>query len=89
MKDYYKILEVDRGASQDDIKKSYRKLAMKWHPDKNKNKQQATEKFQRISFAYSGKISIYYKKFLRIQKKGSSTTNMDITTRTITVSMTS
>ena len=33
--DYYSLLEVERGASQDDIKKSFRKLAMKYHPDRN------------------------------------------------------
>ncbi len=52
--DYYKILEINRNSSQEDIKKSYRKLAMKWHPDKNKkNKEFAEEKFKNISEAYS------------------------------------
>jgi curved DNA-binding protein len=50
-KDYYKILEVDKKASQDEIKKSYRKLAMKWHPDKNKDSKSAEEKFNQISEA--------------------------------------
>jgi DnaJ family protein B protein 4 len=51
--DYYKILQVDRGATDDDLKKSYRKLAMKWHPDKNpNNKKDAEAKFKQISEAY-------------------------------------
>lgn len=51
-KDYYKILEVDRNASQDDIKKSYRKLAIKYHPDKNNGDKAAEEKFKEVSEAY-------------------------------------
>ncbi|CAL1394114.1 unnamed protein product [Linum trigynum] len=51
--DYYKILQVDRSASDDDLKKAYRKLAMKWHPDKNpNNKKDAEAKFKQISEAY-------------------------------------
>ncbi|KAL9688771.1 hypothetical protein QQ045_033195 [Rhodiola kirilowii] len=51
--DYYKVLQVDRGASEDDLKKAYRKLAMKWHPDKNpNNKKEAEAKFKQISEAY-------------------------------------
>lgn len=51
-KDYYKILEVDRNASPDEIKKSYRKLALKFHPDKNPDNKEAEEKFKDISEAY-------------------------------------
>jgi len=51
-KDYYKILGVDRKASQDEIKKSYRKLAMKYHPDKNPDDKKAEEKFKEINEAY-------------------------------------
>lgn len=51
--DYYKVLQVDRNAKDDDLKKAYRKLAMKWHPDKNpKNKREAEAKFKKISEAY-------------------------------------
>ncbi|DAC72389.1 MAG TPA: molecular chaperone DnaJ [Thermoplasmata archaeon] len=50
-KDYYEILGLERSASKDDIKKAYRKLALKYHPDKNKEKG-AEEKFKEISEAY-------------------------------------
>ncbi|CAL5389867.1 unnamed protein product [Camellia sinensis] len=51
--DYYKILQVDRSAKDDDLKKAYRKLAMKWHPDKNPNNKKDSEaKFKQISEAY-------------------------------------
>ena len=53
MTDYYSILEVPRNASASDIKKAYRKLALKWHPDKNPDCQDdATKKFKEISEAY-------------------------------------
>ncbi len=52
--DLYEELEVTRTAKPEEIKQSYRKLALKWHPDKNKgNEEQATAKFQRISEAYT------------------------------------
>ena len=47
-KDYYKILGVPKTAKDDEIKKAYRKLALKWHPDKNKSAG-AEEKFKEIS----------------------------------------
>ncbi|BFG27827.1 hypothetical protein CerSpe_141010 [Prunus speciosa] len=51
--DYYKLLQVDKNATDDDLKKAYRKLAMKWHPDKNPtNKKEAEAKFKQISEAY-------------------------------------
>ncbi|KAK9089125.1 hypothetical protein Scep_028207 [Stephania cephalantha] len=51
--DYYNILQVDKNAKDEDIKKAYRKLAMKWHPDKNPNdKKYAEAKFKEVSEAY-------------------------------------
>ncbi len=51
-RDYYEVLGVPRGASTDDIKKAYRKLAMQYHPDKNPGDKAAEEKFKEISEAY-------------------------------------
>ncbi len=51
--DYYQILGIDKKASADDIKKAYRKLAVKWHPDKNPNNKAAEDKFKKISEAYA------------------------------------
>ncbi|KAI7694038.1 DnaJ -like protein subfamily B member 1 [Sarcoptes scabiei] len=50
-KDYYEILSINRNASEDEIKKAYRKLALKYHPDKNKSPE-AEEKFKLIAEAY-------------------------------------
>eukprot|EP01036_Dinobryon_divergens_P047105 gene47105-63085_t len=51
--DYYKILGVKKSSNEKAIKKAYKKLALKWHPDKNpKNKEAATKKFAEISEAY-------------------------------------
>ena len=51
-KDYYKILGVDKNASTDEIKKAYRKLAKKYHPDLNQGNKEAQEKFKDINEAY-------------------------------------
>jgi molecular chaperone DnaJ len=51
-KDFYEILGVQRNASDDEIKKSYRKLAMKYHPDRNKDDKESERKFKEVSAAY-------------------------------------
>ncbi len=51
-KDYYEILGVDRDASQDEIKKAYRKMAMEYHPDRNKEDPEAERKFKEAAEAY-------------------------------------
>lgn len=56
-KDYYKILEISKTATDDEIKKAYRKAALKWHPDKHQNddeegKNHADKMFKDISEGY-------------------------------------
>ena len=53
MKDYYSVLGLKKGASEDEIKKAYRKLAMQYHPDRNKDDKIAENKFKDISEAYA------------------------------------
>jgi DnaJ-class molecular chaperone len=53
-KDYYKILGVERNAKIEDIKKVYRKLALKYHPDRNPGNKEAEEKFKEIKRGLPG-----------------------------------
>ena len=63
-RDYYEVLGVERNAGEEDIKKAYRKLAVKYHPDKNPGDKAAEEKFKELGEAYevlcdSQKRSLY------------------------------
>lgn len=51
-RDYYEVLGIKKDASEDDIKKAYRRLAMKYHPDRNRDDASATEKFKEVQEAY-------------------------------------
>ncbi|MCK5422713.1 MAG: DnaJ domain-containing protein, partial [Deltaproteobacteria bacterium] len=52
-RDYYKVLGLKKDASGEEIKKAYRKLAMKYHPDRNQANKEAEEKFKEVSEAYA------------------------------------
>ena len=81
MKDLYNILQLNKGANQSDIKRSYRKLALKYHPDRNiENKEEAEIKFKEISEAYEilsdeKKKDIYDKFGYDAVKEGGSINN--------------
>ena len=52
-RDFYEVLGIDRSASDDQIKKAYRQLAKKYHPDTNQGDKDAEEKFKQLTNAYS------------------------------------
>ena len=51
-RDYYELLGVNRGASESDIKKAYRKMAMKYHPDRNPDDKEVLKKFKKLMLFY-------------------------------------
>lgn len=51
-KNYYEILEIDKSADSSEIKRSYKKLVLEWHPDRNLGSKDAEEKFKQINLAY-------------------------------------
>ena len=55
-KDYYKILDIPRNADEDAIKKAYRKMALKWHPDRNAGSEEASQKFKEVCACLSATI---------------------------------
>ena len=52
-RDFYEVLEVSRGATAEEIKKAYRQMALKYHPDKNPGNKEAEESFKAAAEAYS------------------------------------
>ena len=56
MKDYYETLGVNNSASDDEIKRAYRKQAMKHHPDRNKGDKEAETKFKKIKRIFCGRL---------------------------------
>jgi molecular chaperone DnaJ len=49
---YYEVLEITKSANEKEVKKAYRTLALKWHPDRNKNSDESTSKFKEVAEAY-------------------------------------
>lgn len=77
-KDYYKILGVPEDATADQIRKAYKKLAIKWHPDKNQdNKEEAEEKFKEINEAYTVLSDPEKKRQWEFSKNGGGSFNFD------------
>ncbi|CAK9179486.1 unnamed protein product [Ilex paraguariensis] len=66
-KDYYRILEVDYDATEEAIRSNYIRLALKWHPDKQKDQDSATSRFQEINEAYQGQyLCVFFRSSKRL-----------------------
>ena len=52
-RDYYEVLGIEKGASEEEIKRAFRKMALKYHPDRNQGDKEAEEKFKEVNEAYS------------------------------------
>ena len=79
MKNYYEILGIRKDASTEEIKKAYRKLARKYHPDVNPGNKEAEEKFKQINEAYNNLIDeskrkTYDEKYDNINRSGATQT---------------
>lgn len=83
MANYYKLLEITETATKDDIKKAYRKLALRWHPDKNPNNlDEANRKFKEISQAYEILSDDHKRRAYDLQKTPSQRRPTNATRRT-------
>ena len=63
-RDYYEVLGLQKGASEDEIKSAFRKMAMKYHPDRNPDNKEAEEKFKEVQTEFRPQGFKFYEVFL-------------------------